>query len=430
MFRKSFIISAVLFVMFVTACATVPQHTTANMMRRNSGSGYTMAIYRPAISPETAEMVQLAYQIQNFLIHDFKTYSDVSLIDTGTAGASADLQKASGINAQLKIIGELSYSDVEELYMVTLRGIDAQTGEILAYFSQKYTADEIRYQIATKEAVPKLFDGLSITLIEKARTDIAQTISAAERAIQRKEAAQQAGKRHYNRQPTADFHKKQTASTRQRKKSFSIDSWTLGIGYFSGSFRQQQPSLNYFKGIEKNRFCQSSLSMRGFQSRYLGLLSRSIGITMGFSGGMVFNEQPFMALKRNYVLALNTSIGFPFIVGNSSFGIGIGPAIGSTTVFSSNSGFVTDELCTGVMTHRGITAELGIGGSAVAYLNAGICSIHVGLDAFYNAASFTRYRHTVTGLPRSGVKKHTSVHFGGNRHSYILYPYIGIGLAF
>lgn len=417
MFRNSFIISAVLLVMFVTACSTVPPHTTANRPQRDSRSGYTLAIYRPALSPETEEMAQLAYQIQNFLIHDFKSYSDVSLIDTGT-----------GRNAQLKIIGELSYT--EELYIITLRGVDTRTGEILAHFSKKYTADEIRYQIATKEAVPKLFDGLSITLIEKARTDIAQTISAAERAIQRKEAAQQAGKRHYNRQPTADFHKKQTASTRQRKKSFSIDSWTLGIGYFSGSFRQQQPSLNYFKGIEKNRFCQSSLSMRGFQSRYLGLLSRSIGITMGFSGGMVFNEQPFMALKRNYVLALNTSIGFPFIVGNSSFGIGIGPAIGSTTVFSSNSGFVTDELCTGVMTHRGITAELGIGGSAVAYLNAGICSIHVGLDAFYNAASFTRYRHTVTGLPRSGVKKHTSVHFGGNRHSYILYPYIGIGLAF
>ena len=69
MFRKSFIISAVLFVMFITACATVPHHTEANMMQHTSGSGYTVAIYRPALSPETAEMVQLAYQIQNFLIH-------------------------------------------------------------------------------------------------------------------------------------------------------------------------------------------------------------------------------------------------------------------------------------------------------------------------------------------------------------------------
>lgn len=430
MFRKSFIISAVLFVMFITACATVPHHTEANMMQHTSGSGYTVAIYRPALSPETAEMVQLAYQIQNFLIHDFKTYSDVSLIDTDTAGSSIDLQKASGKNAQLKIIGELSYSDVEELYMVTLRGVDTRTGEILAHFSKKYTADEIRYQIATKEAVPELFSGFSITLIEEAKADIAQTISAAEKTIQQKEAAQQAGKQHYNRQSAADFQKKQTASARQRKRSFSIDSWTLGIGYFSGYFRQQQPSLNHFKGIEKNRFCQNNLSMWGFQSRYLGLLSHSIGITIGCSGGMSFNDQPFMDLKRNYVLALNTSVGFPLIFGNSTFGIGIGPAIGSTTVFSSNSGCITDGLCTGKMTHSGITMEFGIGGSAVAYLNAGILSIHVGLDAFYNAASFTHYRYKVTGLPVSGVKKHTAMHFGGNKQSYILYPYIGIGLAF
>lgn len=417
MFRNSFIISAVLLVMFVTACSTVPPHTTANRPQRDSRSGYTLAIYRPALSPETEEMAQLAYQIQNFLIHDFKTYSDVSLIDTGT-----------GRNAQLKIIGELSYT--EELYIITLRGVDTRTGEILAHFSKKYTADEIRCQIATKEAISKLFDGFSITLTEEARTDIAQTISAAEKTIQKKEAALQAEKRHYNRQPADDFHKKQTASARQQRRPFSINSWTLGIGYFSGSFRQQQPSLNNFKGMEENRFCQNSLSMWGFQSRYLGLLSDSIGITVGFSGGVSFNEQPFMGLKRNYVVALNTSIGFPFIFGNSTFGIGIGPAIGSTAVFSSNSGCITDGSCIGKMTHRGTTVEFGIGGSAVAYFNAGLLSIHVGLDAFYNAASFTRYRYKVTGLPISGVKKHTAVHFGGNRDSYILYPYIGIGLSF